>query len=363
MNRRFAPALVPVLGILAILVSSSRAEIPAPPRPGLPVEAEKPAGYIRYLTAEDATAPDAADRLQTAVARFEQGGTVIDLVSVVHLGDAAYFATLNERLAGYDFVLYEMVGGPAPRKDAASPDVEAGEMQAIRQVQKMAKAILGLEYQLDGIDYSAANFVHADVAWDEMGTLMAARNETLLSLVTRASALAEEGGIAGISSDPAAMEAMMKRMFQAVLTGDSAGLKRSLAPLLSESESVITRLEGEEGSVLIGERNRVVMEKLAELRAAKGAGRYAIFYGAGHMPDFEDRLLAAGFRKSEPVWLDAWSMPRNAAAPAVETTPAASLLRLLSENPEVMSGLQELGTLLEDLGGAIKSIEPVPAVP
>lgn len=315
--------------------------------------------YIRFLEASDALekSTDGAvpsDRLQTAVVRFEKEGTQVDLVGVVHLGDAAYYEALREKLAGYDTVLYEMVGGPH-RREEDLPGASA-EIASLRQLQQLAKSFLGLEFQLDAIDYQAPNFVHADVAWAEFEKLMAARNETMLTLLERATALADAGEVAGLPSDPAASEAFLGRVFSAVLRGDSAELKRSVAPFLSEAESFIARLEGEDGTVLVSERNRVVMEKLAELRAERGKGTYAIFYGAGHMPDLERRLLEAGFEKGESLWHDAWTIPRGSSA-ASGTPPALDgILRLISESPEVKAGLEKLGTSLEDLGGAIKAL-------
>jgi hypothetical protein len=149
-------------------------------------------------------------------------------------------------------------------------------------------------------------------------------------------------------------------MLSAVLTGDSAGLKRSVAPLLSEAETFITRLEAKDGTVLVSERNRLVMEKLAEVRAKQGRGSYAIFYGAAHMPDFEERLLAEGFVKGETTWLDAWTIPTVSAAATPAGSPAQMFLQLLSQNPEIMNELKNLGSLLEDLGGRLKEIPSQP---
>ncbi len=365
MNHRAAPVFAPIIGLLSILIPMARAETPAPPQPGLPLPAEpaEPApDYVRYHAATDPAAADATDRLQTALVRFEKNGIVVDLVAVVHLADAAYFKSLNERLKVYDVVLYEMVGGPHQGTDPAGTSAAEEEVGAVRQLQKMAKSFLGLQYQLEGIDYTAPNFVHADVAWDEMGELMSSRDESLMTLFTRASEMAKQGGVAGVPTDAAETEVMMKRIFQSIMSGDSGGLKRTVAPFLSEAESFITQIEGDQGSVLVSERNRVVMEKLAKLQQDRGRGSYTIFYGAGHMPDFEKRLLEQGFRKSDPIWLDAWSMPlhQTTVGAMSQVSPAEMMLKLLSENPEVMTGLQELGSALEDLGGKLKSIEPAP---
>lgn len=345
-----------LLALLFVLQTGvASAQTVAPPQPPVDRSSGTP-DYIRFVEADKSPGASGADCLQTAVVRFEKAGESIDLVGVVHLADADYYAELNERLKGYDAVLYEMVGGPHRPEEAPGQGV-ADEIGSLRQLQQLAKGFLGLEFQLDAIDYTPPVFVHADVAWEEMDTLMKARNESLMTLFTRASALAENGEVAGVPSDAAAMEAMMKRVFGAVLTGDTAGLKRSVAPFLSEAESFISQLEGEDGTVLVGERNRVVMEKLAAVRRVKGPGRYAIFYGAGHMPDFEKRLQAEGFTKTTETWLDAWSIPVGAAAPA-GTSPVGGLLRLLSENPETVKGLQDLGTMLEDLGSTLKALSP-----
>jgi hypothetical protein len=320
--------------------------------------------YLHFLSASEANEkPElaGADRLQTAVVRFEKDGVVVDLVGVVHLADAAYFAELNERLRSYDVVLYEMVGGPVP-SERPSTSAAAEEMGSVHQLQQLVKSFLGLEYQLAAIDYSAQNFVHADVEWVEFDSLMKARNESIFSLLTRTMALADEEGGVGLASDEAAMQAMLQKMLSAVLTGNSAELKRSVAPLLSEAETFIARLEAKDGTVLVGERNRLVMEKVAELRAKETRGSYAIFYGAAHMPDFEARLLAEGFVKGGTTWLDAWAIPTGSAATAPASSPAQMFLQLLSQNPEIMNELKNLGSLLEDIGGRLKEL-PSPAQP
>ena len=350
MKRFFAPlVLISFAGGLAAQTSPA----PVPPAATAAPAAEE-MDYIRYVEE-----PGVSSRLQTAVVRFQNGRTVVDLVGVVHLGDAAYFENLNALLKGYDAVLYEMVGGKYTPETAAEADAGVDpeaepEMGTVRQLQQLARSFLGLEFQLDGIDYSARNFVHADVGWVEFNTLMQARNQNFATLFSRALTLAEEGEVAGVPNDEAVMEAMMKRIFSAIMTGNINELKRSIAPLISESESFITRLEGEDGTVLVSERNRVVMEVFNEEREVRGGGKFAIFYGAGHMPDLEKRLLAKGFTKEKTIWADAWTIPEAGTAGTIGSGPGAvapadMLGRLLEENPEIMSTIQQLGTLLESL--------------
>ncbi len=356
--------LAAVLAVTPCLV----AQAPADNEPAQGPDAVVQGSYVRYVHGQtnEAPTPDAMapDRLQTSVVRFEKDGETVDLVGVVHLADPDYYRELDRRLAEYDAVLYELVGGPHPGKEAppegSAPGGEVGEGGALRQIQQLAKGFLGLEFQLDGIDYSAPNFVHADLAWDEMNSLMESRSESFAGLLGRALSLADEGGLAGLPSDEAEFEGLTGRIFSSVLAGDSNGLKRSLAPFLSKAENFVVQIEGEEGTVLVAERNRVAMERLAEERARRAGGRYAILYGAGHMPDFERRLFAEGFVKRETDWLDAWTIhpPGSPAAAPAGPPPLQSLLRAFTENPEVQEGLRELGEMLEQLGGAAKSLAP-----
>jgi hypothetical protein len=58
------------------------------------------------------------------------------------------------------------------------------------------------------------------------------------------------------------------------------------------------------------------MEVLAE-QIERGRRKLAIFYGAGHMPDFEKRLNELGFRQVAESWQIAWDMRRTKPVPAV----------------------------------------------
>ena len=144
--------LASLVALNAYTLASAQTTVPAPPVPRLPVapaeESAKKVEEVQYIhfvaAAPDASAPDATapgvsapDRLQTAVVRFEKDGTVIDLIGVVHLGDAVYYEALNERLKAYDAVLYEMVGGPHEPGEALPEGAVAEEMGSVRQIQAM----------------------------------------------------------------------------------------------------------------------------------------------------------------------------------------------------------------------------------
>jgi hypothetical protein len=149
------------------------------------------------------------------------------------------------------------------------------------------------------------------------------------------------------------MSAMFGKMMTAVTTGNSAELKRTIAPLMSEAESFITQIEGEDGTVLVTERNKHVMNKLDEELRVRPLKRVAIFYGAGHMPDLEKRFLAQGYEKGTVAWADAWTItdpvPGAAVAGGQGFSAADMLIQLIGDNPELMETIQQVGEVLQKI--------------
>jgi hypothetical protein len=85
-------------------------------------------------------------------------------------------------------------------------------------------------------------------------------------------------------------------------------LKKVLAQQLANTEQLLTSFGGEEGSVLISERNKAALKVLKEQLAA-GKKRLAVFYGAGHLADMDQRLREEfGLKPVEITWLTAWDL-------------------------------------------------------
>lgn len=343
-----------LLSLLLLLVSpvasGQNAAPAAPPAPAPEPAAPPVSDHVRYLEVEDGP-----DVLQTAITRYRKGADTVDLVAVVHIADAAYYEALNDFLGRFDVVLYEMVGGEFDKKEDQLAEKENGsELVNVRQLQQMAKSFLGLEFQLDGIDYDAENFTHADVTWEQYRQLNTAKNQSFATLMTRAMSLSQTAEIPGIPSSEEDINVFFGRILSAITTGDSGELKRVVAPMLSESEEFISMLEGEDGTVLVTERNKVVMQKLNEVRAQRKGGSYAIFYGAGHMPDLEERLLADGFEKVETGWANAWSIAKPGGKNSLTTgneapTATGMFLKMLQDNPEFMEAVEQIGEVIDQL--------------
>jgi len=303
-----APAcsLLGFLLVVALWGCSEESTAPAPevsgPRPGDPSEngtgSAPGTDFIRHLTPMDAGA-----RLETAISIYEdEAGRRVDLVAAIHIGDQAYFDTLDVVFRGYDAVLYEMV-----KDEDASPVREPGGPESlISMAQRMMKDVLALEFQLDAVDYSVDNFVHADLDPGSFQRKQEEQGESLFTLLLN-SAVAQ---MAQESEDPQQSRAQQLSLFLALVSTDRASaLKRVLAGQFIELEAIAAGFgANEEGSVLLEGRNERAFEVLDEQLAA-GDDKLAVFYGAAHLPDMEKRLIARGFELKRQAWVTAWDVP------------------------------------------------------
>jgi len=102
-------------------------------------------------------------------------------------------------------------------------------------------------------------------------------------------------------------------------------LKRLVAEQFQESVDALAALEGPKGSTLISGRNQVAMTVLRKEIAA-GKMKIAIFYGAGHMPDFQKRLRDDfGMKPVSTRWLAAWNLKAESTPSPKAAAPASGV--------------------------------------
>ncbi|MEY3896537.1 MAG: hypothetical protein RLZZ214_2057, partial [Verrucomicrobiota bacterium] len=115
-----------------------------------------------------------AARLQTAVTRYEKDGASVDLIGAVHIADEKYFKDLTARFTKYDSLLFEMIGG---ERFAAPPEPEEAakekKLSGLHQIYDTVARFLKLTGQVESIDYTTENFVHADLTVAEFGEMQA----------------------------------------------------------------------------------------------------------------------------------------------------------------------------------------------
>ncbi|MGV3662946.1 MAG: hypothetical protein ACO1TE_22365 [Prosthecobacter sp.] len=296
------------------------ADAPAPAKPAVaaaapaptPAPAAKPkteaTAFIRYLRGED------GDALQTAIVSYESPQKVrVELVGAVHIADKPYFDALNRRFKRYDAVLYELVGPPIHEmdKDPAAKEKHQRDRQRLAWVgmlQAKMKEMLGLQGQLESIDYRAKNFVHADMDTAQFTDTQEEKQESFLSLYFKAAmAQKEVNAEKGVDSDTAGMVMMLKLL---TAKDSSTGLKRMLAEQFETVGDIMAGVEAGNGTVIVGERNRVALEVM-DKEIAAGKKNLAIFYGAAHLGDMENRLKARGYKRVKTEWVTAWDLPHD----------------------------------------------------
>ena len=245
--------------------------------------------------------------MQTSVTRYsvtdDEGDRVmVDLIGVVHVGEKAYYDKFNELFGNYEAVLYELVapeGTVVPKGGRGSDD--GGLMNPIAALQKGMQTALGLEFQLEHIDYTKDNFIHADMSPEEFGQSMKNNEESISKMVLRAMGQSMAMQSRGRGGDAGVLLALFSK-------NKTLRLRRAIAEQMQNMEGGMIMFEGKDGSTIINHRNAKAMEILKREIAA-GKKKVAIFYGAGHLPDMQRRLLSDfKMQRAGQFWLDAWKL-------------------------------------------------------
>jgi len=299
---------------------------------------ELPEKFIRMTMNPER--PRIPQSLDTSIIRFvptdeklAKAGVTVDLIGAIHIGDKAYFQKLDRSFREYDALLYEMVAekdetgaapmrwkdrdrpGPKPTEaDTGKPDeasepsaseekgFEAG-MTVIGGMQLGAKDMLGLSFQLDGINYDVPNMVHADMSPEEFAQKMKERGESFFTMFMQ---LFMEG-LAQQRANKQGGANDFALLFAFFSSNRELALKRVMAQQFATTD-ILDTLGGEKGSTIITERNLIALDVLRE-QLAKGKKRLGIFYGAGHLADMSRRLVSDfGMKFTGEKWVEAWDL-------------------------------------------------------
>lgn len=277
----------------------------APPAAAKPSDAPAQTEFMRFVR----ESPSAA-RLETAIVRYRDGkGREVDLIGAVHIGDAGYFALLNRIFKHYDALLYEMV----KPKDLKPTGIGKSD-SLVSKFQRALKDLLDLEFQLDGVDYMAPNFVHADLEPKQFFALQKEKGESLLTLIIGAMLNEMKRSHEIDAKSLENPQTQQLALLTALLSKDSAhSMKLVLGQQFGDMEAMAAGMEkglnGQE-SVLVGERNKAALAVLKDELAA-GKKKLAIYYGAAHMPDMERRLMRDfDMKEFDREWIVAWDIRR-----------------------------------------------------
>lgn len=303
--------LVPKLALAWLVLHSGAVATP----PVAVAESESPAAIDESLGQDwvrvryDAKHSPLA--METAIVRYVPSGMgkkapdpnlTVDLVAAVHVGDAAYYEALNKKFESYDALLYELV---APEGTVVEKGRGTSNSHPLGAIQNGMKSMLALDHQLEKVDYTKQNFVHADMSPDQFLQAMKDRNEGFLQMYMRLL-----GHTLGAQSEMMANgESPDVAIFAALFADDRPlRLKKILAQQLAGTEEILTSFGGEDGSVLISDRNQAAL-KVLQREIGTGKKHLAIFYGAGHLADMDKRLREDfGLKPVGITWLTAWDL-------------------------------------------------------
>jgi hypothetical protein len=268
--------------------------------------------------------------LQTADVEFRNAnGVDVHLVGAIHIAEKGYYDLLNQQFQGYDSVLYEMV----KPKDMPVPAPGQGETSTnpISEFQVFLKDALNLDFQLDDIDYTAPNFVHADLDKETFEQMQEARGETFEMIFLKSlmnsftnpptpKETAQDGEDAGADLISILCRPDMERQIKVVI-----------ARQLGQMDLSAMGLDGPGGSVLVTERNKKALSVLQE-QITSGKKKLAIFYGAAHMTDMSKRLEDMGFQPVSTRWNAAWDLTIRADQPSAMEKMMRSLIDAMNDN-------------------------------
>jgi hypothetical protein len=301
------------LGVVCLAWAGPALADPPADKQAEPKKKTEPAKFLRVKRDKN----DTPVALETAIVRYVpasgQAGVTVGLIGAVHVGDKAYYEALNKRMDEYDVLLYELV---APEGTRIPKGGKREKGNPIGMLQDVLKNVLDLESQVEQIDYTKKNFVHADLSPEKMAEAIKERGDDGLTIALSVAAdflrkqnleemkkgkepakakkdkdQDEEPDLMALLLDPNAaikLKRVMAEQFEAA--GDDVGLGPTI------------------GNILVADRNKAAL-KVLQKEIAKGKKKIGIFYGAAHMPDFEKRLREDfDLKRDKEEWLTAWDL-------------------------------------------------------
>lgn len=293
MKATLIAALAAWMGSVTVVCAQDE---PAPAKPS-DGQTTTPSDFARFVAVGD------GGHFDTAITTYRKGDVEVVLYGAVHIADQACYRALNRRFEGCDVLLYELVAEENARPTKRSKREGFSPISALQQALKNG---LQLSFQLDEIDYSVDNFVHADMTPREFQSSMAERGESLLSIMYK---MMLDGSDRQREKQEAGEQAPEVDLVQAFRTGEGRHMMRmSFAQQLEAMELMAA---GGEGSTLLEGRNEKCL-KVLRREIGKGHRRLGVYYGAAHLPHMEQRLVEdMGFQKVRHEWLQAWDCTRR----------------------------------------------------
>jgi hypothetical protein len=251
----------------------------------------------------DGAYPATLDELADVLAESPRPSAWLETARVDAWGNELVYAPLP---SGEGFVLMSLGADGEPGGRRARADLRLSDQKPLSDAElglepglqeRLAKTFR-LSFQLNEMDDTRPNWINSDMTIDE---LQRAFEE----------AGADGSMLFGMLDGSSGMGAVVGLVLGAVerLPGMAQRGKLMIMEVLSLGDASFDMMKDQLGDgtvkVLIDERNQVVIDDLKGLLADTDADSVAIWYGAGHMPDMEERLLdQLGYERTDD---DRWN--------------------------------------------------------
>jgi hypothetical protein len=196
-------------------------------------------------------------------------------------------------------VLYEGVSrqgvDPTAKPKADGPTQQKTTYQILSDT-------LGLQFQLTGIDYARKSFRNSDLSWEELSAIEAKAPPAKPGATNLSS-------VGNMLNPGSAQGKMFASLMESIKNDPGAveGMRVMMVEMLSDPNAFEMVMSPELNDLLIKTRNAKVLGDLKkEISASPNSQSIAIFYGAGHMGDFEKHVTAdLGYKPGEERWFSA----------------------------------------------------------
>src|SRR5689334_10781732 len=227
----------------------------------------EPAEWLRFV--DDGKG---GGKLQVATGTYKNdAGVTVRLFGAVHVGEKAYYDSLNKDFEHCDALLYEMVkpaGADAPRPGQPSKSM-------VSMFQHFLKDALELDFQLDDVDYQKKNFVHADLDAETFAKMQEEKGESIIGLMLSQMIRQMTKEMEG-KGNAAAQDMSLFDLIDAFNSPDRARrFKLIFAKSMGDLED---QMAGMQGTVLLTERNKKALSVLKD-QIRTGKKDIGIFYG------------------------------------------------------------------------------------
>lgn len=234
-------------------------------------------------------------------------GLLVSLVGVVHVGDKSYYPILQNYLDIHDLVLFEAINGPRITADLSKVDIKK-EFYNKQFTEKKLKehglsviAEYDLSFQIFEINYNRNFWFCSDMTREEMNIqkyIKKAANFLSIKKEVQKYKINIDSYyhvVKHLLINPAFTNEPMQKHF-----------KIYAAVCIANYDMYVDM--DEHLRFLIYDRNNYAYQIFKEAEKNPKLKSIALFYGVGHMVDFEERLLASGYKEESEIWDVAWEI-------------------------------------------------------